>query len=57
MHHKKYEFHPYIFEIAEQTRSGTISRSKAIEKIEGILSLKNFSNQIQQLGLTIEELS
>jgi len=34
VHRKRYDFHPYVWEIANMVRSGVLSREEGIEKIE-----------------------
>ena len=42
-HIAKYGFHPYEQEVAEQVRTGTLSRVEAIKKIEATLDEKRIA--------------
>jgi predicted subunit of tRNA(5-methylaminomethyl-2-thiouridylate) methyltransferase len=53
VHYKKHQFHPYVFEVSEQVRSGTISRDEALGKIAQIPAFADLQSQIDQLGLEI----
>lgn len=50
-HQKKYGFHPYELELAEQVRSGSLSRQCAIDKIESEIDQERMASVIQVLEL------
>jgi tRNA(Ile)-lysidine synthase TilS/MesJ len=56
IHQKQYGFHPYVFEISEQVRQGTLDRQTALEKIEKIRAFSSLGWQVKKIGLDLAEL-
>lgn len=56
LHHRKHHFHPYVFEISEQIRSGAITREAGLQKIQDIPALDSLSAQINKLQLNAADL-
>ena len=55
IHFKQHKFHPYIYEISESVRAGTMTRERALEKVSEIPSFDNLSEQIATVGLDITQ--
>jgi hypothetical protein len=55
IHQKQYGFHPYVFEISEQIRQGTLDRQTALEKIEKTRPFSTLSWQMEKIGLDLME--
>jgi hypothetical protein len=56
LHHRKHRFHPYVFEISEQIRSGAMTREAGLRKVGDIPSLSNLSGQLEKLQLNAASL-
>jgi tRNA(Ile)-lysidine synthase TilS/MesJ len=56
MHSRKHGFHPYVWELSEQVRSGAMARSDALEKMRGIPQLESLQAQITKLRLDVGSL-
>lgn len=56
IHFKKHRFHPYIYEISESVRAGTMTRDRALEKISDIPSFDNLAEQIAAVELDITQI-
>lgn len=54
-HHKKFGFHPYVAEIAEQVRCGLMDREKALSKVTAIPESVEIKTQADQLGVALNE--
>lgn len=50
-HLKRYQFHPYVFEIATSVRSGSMTRKEALEKLEVDLPAEYVKSIESQLSL------
>jgi hypothetical protein len=53
IHQQQYGFHPYVFEISEQIRQGTLDRQTALEKIEKIRPFSTLTWQVEKIGLDL----
>jgi 7-cyano-7-deazaguanine synthase in queuosine biosynthesis len=51
VHHKKHGFHPYALEIAEQVRSGLLSRDGGLRKLNAIPSREDVEDLAEAIGL------
>lgn len=56
LHQKQYGFHPYVFEISEQVRQGTLDRAAALEKIGKTRGLASLSWQVEKIGLDLADI-
>jgi tRNA(Ile)-lysidine synthase TilS/MesJ len=56
IHQKQHGFHPYIFEISEQVRQGTMARATALEKVENARGFATLSWQVEKIGLDLAEI-
>lgn len=55
IHQQQHGFHPYVFEISEQIRQGTLDRQTALEKIEKSRAFSSLSWQVEKIGLDLAE--
>jgi tRNA(Ile)-lysidine synthase TilS/MesJ len=53
VHYRKHGFHPYVWELSEQVRSGAMSRSDALAKMSGIPELGALRAQLTKLQLDV----
>ncbi|OAN55070.1 hypothetical protein A6A05_00480 [Magnetospirillum moscoviense] len=53
-HHQRYGFHPYVGELAEQVRRGSLSRAEALKRIEALPDIQELREEIARLGLNQE---
>ncbi|MBU1057112.1 MAG: hypothetical protein KJ804_02170 [Proteobacteria bacterium] len=51
VHRKRYDFHPYVWEIANMVRTGVLSREEGIEKIEPPEDIKMVAYSQKELGV------
>lgn len=51
VHRERYQFHPYVWEIANMVRSGVLTRKEGIEKIEPPEDIEMVSYSKDKLGL------
>ena len=53
MHLKRYHFHPYVAEVADQVRAGTMTREVALKKINELPKIEDLTEQAKKLGLIL----
>lgn len=56
IHFRQHGFHPYVFEVAEQVRSGLLSRAEALEKVQHIPDFADLGPQMTKIGIAVDEL-
>lgn len=56
VHYQKHGFHPYVFEVSEQVRSGAMHRDEALRKVSRIPQFAELRAQIDKLGLDVAQL-
>lgn len=56
IHQKQHGFHPYVFEISEQVRQGTMTRETALEKVENVREFDSLNWQVEKIGLDLVEI-
>lgn len=56
IHQKQHGFHPYVFEISEQVRQGTMARETALEKVENVRGFSTLNWQVEKIGLDLAEI-
>ncbi|MDB3923284.1 hypothetical protein N9359_04230 [Luminiphilus sp.] len=56
VHFQKHKFHPYIYEISESVRAGTMTREEALSKVSEIPSFDDQVDQIAALELDVSQI-
>ncbi len=56
VHHRRYGFNPYLFEMAEQVRRGVLDREVALARARAIPEPEAVRQQAEQIGLDLREL-
>ena len=56
VHFQKHKFHPYIYEISESIRAGTMTRDEALSKVTEIPSFDDQADQIAALELDVSQI-
>jgi len=56
VHHRRYGFHPYLLEMADQVRAGLLDREAALRRARAIPDIASILPQARQLGLDISDL-
>ena len=51
VHYKQHQYNPYVNEIAEQVRTGLMSREEAIHKVQDIPDFARVERQARAIGL------
>ncbi|MEB2285442.1 MAG: hypothetical protein B6D46_01245 [Polyangiaceae bacterium UTPRO1] len=55
VHYKQHGYNPYVNEIAEQVRTGLMSRAEALEKVQDIPDFARVERQARKIGLDWNE--
>ena len=55
VHYKQHQYNPYVNEIAEQVRTGLMSREEAIHKVQDIPDFSRVERQARAIGLDWNE--
>jgi hypothetical protein len=55
LHHRRYGFNPYVFEMAEQVRGGLLDREVALARTRAIPDVAAVADQARQIGLELGE--
>lgn len=56
VHYQRHQFHPYVFEVAEQVRAGTMPRDEALKKVSRVPAFAELQPQIAKLELDVSTL-
>lgn len=57
VHFKQHKFHAYEFEVAEQVRSGLMSREVGLRKVTEIPEFSELTYQMDKIGLTMSDIN
>jgi len=55
VHYKQHQYNPYVNEIAEQVRTGLMSREEAIRKVQDVPDFSRIERQARAIGLDWNE--